>query len=53
MNVPELVKENNNIILFDGVCNLCSGFMQFVYKQDQKGKFKFVWLQEEKSISSP
>lgn len=37
------------IILFDGVCNLCSGFMQFVYKRDAKGIFKFVWLQDDNS----
>ena len=49
MNLPEPVKKNNNIILFDGVCNLCSGFMQFVYKRDAKGIFKFAWLQDDHS----
>ena len=50
MNTPVSIKENNRIILFDGVCNLCSGFMQFVFKRDKKGGFKFVWLQDEKSL---
>ena len=35
------------IILFDGVCNLCNGFVQFVIKQDTKAKFKFCSLQSE------
>jgi predicted DCC family thiol-disulfide oxidoreductase YuxK len=46
MNKPNSIKENDQIILFDGVCNLCSGFMQFVYKRDAKAVFKLVWLQE-------
>lgn len=42
------------IILFDGVCNLCNGFVRFVIKQDTKGKIKFCSLQSEtaKSILS-
>jgi len=47
MNIPESIKQNNHIILFDGVCNLCSGFLQFVYKRDKQGRFKFAWLQDE------
>jgi len=49
MNIPDSIKQHNCIILFDGVCNLCSGFMQFVYKRDVKGRFKFAWLQDEKT----
>jgi len=33
------------IILFDGVCNLCNGFVQFVLKRDKKKKFLFASLQ--------
>lgn len=33
------------ILLFDGVCNLCNGFVQFVIKRDAKSKFKFASLQ--------
>lgn len=36
---------NNSIILFDGVCNLCNGFVQFIIKHDQKAVFKFAALQ--------
>ncbi|AKQ46908.1 hypothetical protein TH63_16745 [Rufibacter radiotolerans] len=34
-------------ILFDGVCNLCNGFVQFVITHDPKGHFKFASLQSE------
>ncbi len=33
------------IILFDGVCDLCNGFVQFVIQRDPEGKFKFGALQ--------
>lgn len=41
------VNDNKNIILFDGVCNLCNGFVQFVIKRDEKARFKFASLQSE------
>ncbi len=40
-----MVKNATNVILFDGVCNLCNGFVQFLIKQDSKGRFKFASLQ--------
>lgn len=48
MNTPASIKEHKRIILFDGVCNLCSAFLQFVYKYDYKKTYKFAWIQEEK-----
>jgi len=33
------------IILFDGVCNLCNGAVQFVIKHDKNKLFKFASLQ--------
>lgn len=36
---------SNAIILFDGVCNLCNGAMQFVIKRDKKSYFNFASLQ--------
>ncbi len=36
-----------NIILFDGVCNLCNGLVRFIIKRDKEGKFKFASLQSE------
>lgn len=35
------------ILLFDGVCNLCDGFVQFVIKRDPSGYFRFTSLQSE------
>ena len=34
-------------ILFDGVCNLCNGAVQFVLRNDTKNVFKFASLQSE------
>ncbi len=33
------------VILFDGVCNMCNSFVQFVIKRDKKSIFKFASLQ--------
>lgn len=33
------------LILFDGVCNLCSGAVQFVIRRDPKARFRFAALQ--------
>ena len=33
------------IILFDGVCNLCSSSVQFILKRDKKDQFLFASLQ--------
>eukprot|EP00537_Pseudo-nitzschia_pungens_P017101 CAMPEP_0172403180 /NCGR_PEP_ID=MMETSP1061-20121228/58154_1 /TAXON_ID=37318 /ORGANISM="Pseudo-nitzschia pungens, Strain cf. pungens" /LENGTH=249 /DNA_ID=CAMNT_0013137483 /DNA_START=12 /DNA_END=761 /DNA_ORIENTATION=- len=33
------------IILFDGVCNLCDGGVNFAIDHDRKGKFRFASLQ--------
>ncbi|MFZ1530319.1 MAG: thiol-disulfide oxidoreductase DCC family protein [Ferruginibacter sp.] len=35
------------IILFDGICNLCNGSVQYVIKHDPHGIFKFAALQSE------
>ena len=33
------------VILFDGICNLCSGSVQFILKRDKEKKFLFASLQ--------
>jgi predicted DCC family thiol-disulfide oxidoreductase YuxK len=33
------------VVLFDGVCNLCNGFVQFVIEHDAAGQFRFAALQ--------
>jgi predicted DCC family thiol-disulfide oxidoreductase YuxK len=40
-------REASRIILFDGVCNLCNGAVQFVIRRDPAGKFRFASLQSE------
>ena len=34
-----------SVILFDGVCNLCNGAVQFIIKHDKKKQFVFASLQ--------
>ncbi|SHK79948.1 thiol-disulfide oxidoreductase DCC family protein [Hymenobacter psychrotolerans] len=36
-----------DIIFFDGVCNLCDGFVHFVIDRDEAARFRFVSLQSE------
>lgn len=35
------------ILLFDGVCNLCNGTVQFILRADRKQVFRFASLQSE------
>ena len=35
----------DKIIVFDGVCNFCNAFVDFVIRHDPPGKFKFGTLQ--------
>ena len=39
--------ESKNIILFDGVCNLCSFSVQFIIERDLKGYFHFAAIESE------
>lgn len=36
-----------NIILFDGICNLCNGTVRFLLKRDRRGVFRFASLQSD------
>jgi len=45
--IPILIPRGKKVILFDGVCNVCDSFVQFVLKRDQKGVFYFASLQSE------
>lgn len=35
------------VVLFDGVCNLCNGTVDFILKRDKLKQFRFVALQSE------
>jgi predicted DCC family thiol-disulfide oxidoreductase YuxK len=39
------VEDEKKIILFDGVCNLCNGAVQFIIKRDKNEIFQFAPLQ--------
>ncbi len=41
----DLEKISNPVVLFDGVCNLCSSTVQFIVKHDKKKQFRFASLQ--------
>ncbi len=39
--------EGHTIVLFDGVCNLCSGVVRFLIARDSKARFRFAPLQSD------
>lgn len=39
------MEEQKDIILFDGVCNLCNHTVDFIIKRDKKDAFRFAPLQ--------
>lgn len=43
--MPLIEEINSPVILFDGVCNLCSNVVQFVIKRDKKNLYQFASLQ--------
>jgi predicted DCC family thiol-disulfide oxidoreductase YuxK len=51
MTVSERVNDlrhiPENLVLFDGVCNLCSALVQFVIRHDRVAKFRFAAIQSE------
>ena len=40
-------QQQHKIILFDGVCNLCNSFVNFVIRNDKKDQFRFAALQSD------
>ena len=52
MDSPSKVNSDDYIlVLFDGVCNLCNGAVQFIIKRDPSSKFRFASLQSDYAIS--
>lgn len=43
------MNNQKKIILFDGVCNFCNFWVNFVIKRDKKDLFRFAALQSEKA----
>lgn len=46
----EISKNYQSIILFDGVCNLCNGFVQFILNREKNKSIKFAALQSDIGI---
>jgi predicted DCC family thiol-disulfide oxidoreductase YuxK len=44
------IQDRFDIILFDGVCNLCNNAVDFIIKRDKKNRFKFSSLQDNSSL---
>jgi len=40
-----MAENERPVILFDGVCNLCTGSVQFVIERDARKQFRFASLQ--------
>lgn len=38
-------EKNELLLIFDGVCSLCSGVVKFIIERDPESKFKFAALQ--------
>jgi len=45
--MAEDLSREQPILLFDGVCNLCNGSIQFVIEHDPEGAFRFAPLQSD------
>jgi predicted DCC family thiol-disulfide oxidoreductase YuxK len=41
------VSESGPILLFDGVCKVCNGVVNWLIDRDPKGAFRFASLQSE------
>ena len=41
------IPDEKPVVLFDGVCNLCTGTVQFVIERDTEGAFRFASLQSD------
>ena len=37
----------DNVVVFDGLCRLCSGLVSFIIRRDRAGVFQFASLQSE------
>jgi len=41
------LSKTHPIIAFDGVCNMCNGFVQWLIRKDKKRQFRYTTLQSE------
>ncbi|MFB6105545.1 MAG: thiol-disulfide oxidoreductase DCC family protein [Halobacteriaceae archaeon] len=45
--MADAVPDDHPVVLFDGVCNLCTGFVTFLIPRDPEGVLRFASLQSE------
>ena len=46
--VPHVMAQpGDNLILFDGVCNLCTASVQFIIRHDRRAVFRFAAIQSD------
>ena len=43
--LPPLVSPDDRVILFDGICNLCDGSVQFILRVDRRRAFRLAAIQ--------
>jgi predicted DCC family thiol-disulfide oxidoreductase YuxK len=44
-DLPPLVGPDDRVVLFDGVCRLCSGTVRFLLRHDREGVFRLAAIQ--------
>ncbi len=49
MSTFNQIDPNGTYVLFDGVCNVCNGWVQFIIKRDPKAVFRFASLQSDEA----
>ena len=42
-----MLPDDKSVLLFDGVCNVCNGFVNFILDHDKRDQFRFAALQSE------
>ncbi|WP_025145824.1 thiol-disulfide oxidoreductase DCC family protein [Pedobacter jeongneungensis] len=48
--MASVLETKKDIILFDGVCNFCNGYINYILLHDQKNKFSFAPLQSKTTL---
>ena len=49
---PQPTNEFNNVILYDGVCNFCNGWVDLVLSADKEKKFRFAAMQSKAGMEA-
>ncbi len=44
-SLPPLVTPGQAVIVFDGICVLCNGWVKFLLRHDRRGRYRFAAMQ--------